>query len=40
MTQVPVSVRDGLVAAVVLLVDRKFDAVAELFGELMLLPQV
>ena len=36
---VPASVRDGIVAAVVLLVDRRYDAVAELFGDLMLLPR-
>ena len=38
VSRVPVSVRDGIVAAVVLLVDRRYTAVAELFGDLLLLP--
>jgi predicted unusual protein kinase regulating ubiquinone biosynthesis (AarF/ABC1/UbiB family) len=36
---VPESVRDGLVCAVVLLVERRLDDVAELFVDLMLLPK-
>jgi len=39
VSEVPVAVRDGLVCAVVLLVGKEFEKVADLFGELMLLPQ-
>lgn len=39
MSTVPVQVRDGIISAVALLINRDFEAVASLFGELMLLPQ-
>jgi len=38
MSEVPESVRDGLVSAVVLLVAKRYADVAALFGDLMLLP--